>query len=169
MAKAPVRHTTDLHRVWYTPPMDRARATRLLLSAAILAGCGGLAREPSGRGAGARYVMRVDRTFDRSAQPALPSQGLAEETYRPIAPADRWEVTINGSNIVLTAMGKPTAEVERLEGKEIARTPGEHRFDLEKGTFAGGSFIMRGDDAELTIFGSGVPVVSSERGKLFAR
>ncbi len=31
-----------------------------------------------------------------------------------------------------------------------------------------GRFIMRGQDAELTLFGSGVPILASERGKLVA-
>jgi hypothetical protein len=34
---------------------------------------------------------------------------------------------------------------------------------------AGGRFIVRGEEAELTVFGSGVPVVSNERGKRVTR
>ena len=139
-------------------------ATGLLLSAAVLVGCGG---------ATSRYVMRVDRTFDRSVaqQPQLPSEALPPESYRPASPADRWEVTIDGSKVVLVPIGEqqlPT-NVTRLEGTEVpSGRPDERRFDLD-GSVAGGRFLLRGDDAELTLFGAGVPVVSSERGKLVTR
>jgi hypothetical protein len=130
-----------------------------LLSAALLLACGG---------ATSRFVMRVDRTFDRTAaqQPRLPSEELPSESFRPETPVDRWEVAIDGSKIVLTSIGEHPTKVSRLEGKEVpsARSE-ERRFDLD-GAPAGGRFLVRGDSAELTLFGAGVPVVSSERGKL---
>ena len=133
-----------------------------LLSAAVLAGCGGSTTQ---------YVMRVDRMYDRSAaqQPQVPPEELAPESYRPAAPADRWQVVIRGSKVVLTAIGEHPTKVTRLEGKEVpSGRPEERRFDLE-GVLGGGRFLVHGDDAELTLFGSGVPVVSSERGKLVTR
>ena len=133
-----------------------------LLSAAVLFACTGSTN---------RYVMRVDRTYDRTSaeQRRLPSEDLPLESYRPAPPADRWEVAIEGSTVVLTAVGEHPTKVIRLEGKEVPSAgPGERRFDLD-GAPAGGRFLVRGDDAELTLFGSGVPVVSSERGKLVTR
>lgn len=136
--------------------------TTVLLSAAVMGGCGG----PTTAG---RYVMRVDRTFDRSSQPELPSDELPPESYRPTPPSDRWDVTIEGSRVVLEPIGQARPGASRLEGKETSSGGGERRFTIEHGSFAGGLFVMRGDEAELTMFGSGVPVVSSERGKLVSR
>jgi hypothetical protein len=132
------------------------------LVTALLVGCGG---------ATSRYVMRVDQTFDRTAaqQPRLPSEDLPRESYRPETPVDRWEVAIDGSKILLTPIGEHPTKVSRLEGKEVPSARNEERrFDLD-GAPAGGRFLVRGDGAELTLFGSGVPVVSSERGKLVTR
>ena len=131
-----------------------------LLSAAVLAGCGGTTTQ---------YVMRVDRMYDRSAEPQVPSEELPPESYRSAAPADRWQVVIDGSKVVLTAIGDHPTKLTRLEGKEVpSGRPDERRFDLD-GVLGGGRFLVHGDDAELTLFGSGVPVVSSERGKLVTR
>lgn len=133
-----------------------------LLWAAVLLGCGGST---------SRYVMRVDRMYDRNAaqQPRVPSEDLPPESYQAAAPTDRWAVAIEGSKVVLTPIGEHPMKVTRLEGKEVASSrPEERRFDLD-GSFAGGRFLLKGDDAELTLYGSGVPVVSSERGKLVTR
>jgi len=135
-----------------------------LLSAALLVACGGST---------GRYVMRVDRTFDRSAsqQTQLPSEELPPESYRSAAPADRWEVAIDGSKLVLSAIGDHPTKLRRLEGHEVpSGRSDERRFDLDLGGApAGGRFVVHGDAVELTLFGSGVPVISSERGKLVTR
>ena len=139
-----------------------------LLSPILLLGFLGFGGGPT-----TRYVMRVDRTFDRTvaSQPGLPDDALPSESFRPEAPVDRWEVTIDGDKVVLTSIGEhPTLrDAVRLEGK--ARSGGrtdERRFDLA-GPIAGGRFSVDGDSAELTLYGSGVPVISSERGKLVKR
>ncbi len=126
---------------------------------------------PAAAPAAARYVLRVDRVWGRGAQPANPVDELPAESYRAEAPSDRWEVALDGSRVVLTSMATADAGPTRLEGTEAAPSPGsaERRFDLGAGTFAGGRFVLRGGEAELTVFGSGVPIVSSERGTLVAR
>jgi hypothetical protein len=114
-----------------------------------------------------QYVMRVDRTYDRSVQPETPAAELGADRYRAETPADRWEVALDGPKVTLSAIGEHPSSVKRLEGKETSNAGGERRFDLDG--FAGGRFVLKGDDAELTMFGSGVPIVSSERGKLVPR
>lgn len=137
-----------------------------LLSAAIFA-CATTGGASSGR-----YVMRVDRTFDRKAQPNVPNEEPPPESYQPGAPADRWEIAIDGARIVLTPIGNPAplTGIQRLEGREDKDETGivgERRFILGNGNLgSNGRFILRGDEAELTIYGSGVPIVLSERGKL---
>jgi hypothetical protein len=115
--------------------------------------------------------LRVDRTFDQREQPSTPAQELRSESYRAAPPTDRWVVSIEGAKLVLTAIDPASAQGSvRLEGREMPSVyTGERRFELDEGAFAGGRFVIRGDEAELTMFGSGVPVVSSERGKLVVR
>jgi hypothetical protein len=145
-----------------------------LLSAAIVA-CSGGSGTASTSTTGSKLVMRVDRSFDRSSGTPgakIPDDDLPAETYKPIAqPIDRWEVTIEGSRVILvpvTPLHATQGQVEGVETTEKAKL-GERRFDLQKGAFAGGRFVLRGDDAEVTMYGSGVPVVSSERGKLIKK
>ena len=140
-----------------------------VLSAAILAGCTPVLA------ANGRFVLRVDRTFDRKAQPSLPVEELSGEAYREGAPADRWDVVIEGARIVLTEMDNLSGFGRRLEGWEDAPAPeiarrGERRFHLGTGGLGeSGRFVLRGDEAELTLYGAGVPVLMSERGKLLPR
>src|SRR3989339_328335 len=57
-----------------------------------------------------------------------------------------------------------------LLGEQASYADGRREYDLTTGTFAGGRFIVwpgaAGLQAELTIYGSGVPIISSERGAL---
>jgi hypothetical protein len=128
--------------------------TTAVLSA-IVAGCGGSTAGTTAHDGNARhFVLRVDRTLDRQVEPA---------TYRNTPPVDRWDVTFEGSHVTLSGIDR----VERVEGEELeTSTPSVRRFALR--LFAGGELVIRGDDAELTVFGSGVPVISSELGKLVA-
>jgi hypothetical protein len=116
-----------------------------------------------------RYRMRVDRVFDFRAQPWLDTEDLSAESYREGAPSDRWEVAIDGSSVVLTELGAESPS-SRLEGIEAWKGDGERRFHVGYGEGYGhaGLFVVRGDEAELTLFAPGYPVVRSERGKLLS-
>jgi hypothetical protein len=114
--------------------------------------------------------MRVDRVFDRTAHPWHADQ-LTADSYRDDTPSDRWEVAIEGASIVLTEMGTSPAPAARLEGKEAWSTEGERRFQVVgggSGDHEQGLFVLRGDEAELTLFGARQPIVMSERGKLLS-
>jgi hypothetical protein len=150
-------------------------ATGILSAAILVGGCGGATTSTSGTGSSTagHYVMRVDRTYDKSQQPTGPSDTLPDESYRERAPADRWEIAIEGNRVVLTEIGSPSGIADRrLEGTLAPEsTNTERRFELGDGKLGGGNgrLILRGDEAELTIFGSGVPILMSERGKLLTR
>lgn len=138
------------------------KAMKLAVFALLLAACASTA-PPSPP----RSVMIVDRTYDRAKpQPSGPDNEIPPASYTAVTPADRWSVAIDGTTIVLTPLDKADG---RIEGSEMAGGAGERRFQLTKGVFAGGRFVLRGDEAELTIYGSGVPVVSSERGKIVTK
>lgn len=128
------------------------------------------------------FTFRVDRTLDRSSGKA-PSDELTASSYKPEAPADRWEITIEETDggserarVIVSKIPASNEQMERFEGKEMtpsqrpkAAAASERWFDIDKGMFAGGRFVMRGDEGELTTYGSGVPIVRSERGTLIAK
>ncbi|MBX3230480.1 MAG: hypothetical protein KIT84_02895 [Labilithrix sp.] len=143
---------------------------KLAFAVLALAACAGSSAPSSST---PRSVLVVDRTFDRARQPPSPSTDLPAASYQVVAPAERWTIAIDGDHVVLTPIGEGEART-RIEGRESgsgsgSSSSGERRFELTEGVFAGGRFVLRGDEAELTIFGSGVPIVSSERGKIVAR
>ena len=138
------------------------------LSAAIFVGCGA----PSA-GASGRFLFRVDRAFDRRVQPAAPGDTLPGDHYEDASPVDRWDVTIEAGTIVVREIASDggVGWERRIEGREapLRAVKGERRFDLGTGALGeSGRFVVRGAEAELTIYGSGVPVVMSERGRLIA-
>jgi len=107
---------------------------------------------------GGRYVLRVDRRF-AAARQAVAADRLAAEHYVDASPVDRWDVAIDGPYVVL----RDRVREATLEGRELVRGGLERRFDLGRG-----HFVVRGDDAELTLYDAGSPVVWSERGTLVA-
>ena len=139
---------------------------RALLSI-LLAACAAQSTPESPNPTSTTSVLVVDRVFDRAQQPTAPSAEVPAASYRTIAPEERWGVAIDGARVVLVPLAKGSEK--SLEGTEIAGAAGERRFELKEGAFAGGRFVLRGDEAELTLYGSGVPVVSSERGKVVRR
>jgi len=71
-------------------------------------------------------------------------------------------VTIQGNNITLQE------GAQTYKGKHTqSSVPGPQEFELSEGLFAGGQFLVFTDgSAELTVFGSGVPVIAKHRGPL---
>jgi hypothetical protein len=106
------------------------------------------------------YLLRVDRTWERPAS----DRGLEDADYREHAARDAYAVTLEGDSVTLVALA---GEKQTLHGKRTSSEEGEERFELD--AFAGGYLLLRGGEAELTILGSGVPIVSSERGILIPR
>ncbi|NJL28936.1 MAG: hypothetical protein HC897_14125 [Thermoanaerobaculia bacterium] len=73
--------------------------------------------------------------------------------------------------IVISDGGQKVAIPEEgIRGRRVGEPAAAAVFDLDEGTFAGGRFVVWGGpaglEAELTVFGSGVPILSSERGTL---
>lgn len=112
-------------------------------------------------------LLRVDRIWDRAEQPRFPDDELPDSSYRSLGDepsfVKQWEVTVDGDQVILVS------GVQRLRGRETSNVFNERRFEITEGSSVGGRFVMRGEDAEITLFGSGVPIRSSERGKLIPR
>ena len=111
------------------------------------------------------WDLRVDRAWDGQAgNVQFPSDTLAESAYGPVVGGPTYRV-------VVSAGGEHVAIGETpLQGRRTKRTASLIEYDLSKGTFAGGRFVAwlgtDGLQGELTIYGSGRPIVTSERGSV---
>jgi len=112
-----------------------------------------------------KWEMQVDRAWDHDlADVQFPSDSLDEDDYQPVSNGTVYPVVASAGAASVSIGEAP------LLGELVASTAGTWTYDLSAGTFAGGRFVvwatLHGLQAELTIYGSGVPIVSSERGAL---
>jgi hypothetical protein len=113
-----------------------------------------------------RWTLRVDRTWDAaSADVALPSDALSEDDYRPATAPAVHTVVVSGAETAVTVGTSP------MRGSRAkASSASAVAFELTEGTFAGGRFVVwqgpKTLEAELTLYGSGRPIVESHRGEL---
>jgi hypothetical protein len=110
------------------------------------------------------WVLSVDRTLRANPGISLPMQPLTEQDYEPASPKTEHTVTVSMKGLQVSVDQPPRV------GDRVSANGSQLSFDLQTGTFAGGRFLVwqasGGLQAELTIYGSGVPVASSERGEL---
>ena len=119
------------------------------------------------------WELRVDRTWSRTGI-RRPSE-LTETDYQPVANGATYSIVVSDRGARVTIGSAPAGDRgirSPLEGTRTVDT-GLVIYNLDKGTFAGGRFVVwPGDQAlqgELTIYGSGLPIVSSVRGRLAKR
>jgi hypothetical protein len=89
---------------------------------------------------------------------------LGESVYQPVADGPTHHVTVSDRGSRVSIGARP------LKGQRTTAFDSYLAYDLREGTFAGGRFVVwpgeHGPQAELTIYGSGRPIVRSERGAL---
>jgi hypothetical protein len=140
----------------------------------VASGCGassvGGPEQPSPAGIGTLFGHDVTFVADRAlnmpaSHTGLPTDALAEADYSPLPQQKSYPVTFAADGETVTVVGDTS-----MVGTWDQLAGGTRRYKLMDGTFAGGRFdVWPGDTAnaaELTIYGSGVPIVSSERGTL---
>jgi hypothetical protein len=115
--------------------------------------------------ANGEWLLRVNRRWNGDPTGVeSPSTPLPEEDYEPITAAPTYNVGL-GLNWSFVAIGN-----EPISGPLTPESGERFTYDLTSGTSAGGRFVIWANDsglqAELTIYGSGVPIASSERGPL---
>ena len=112
--------------------------------------------------------MHVDRRWNGDlTNIASPSAPLDDNDYTPVNDDTTYEVVIAEAwqSVSVKAQGG-----DPLSGKLTTTRDGILFYELTEGAFAGGHVAIRaapsGLDAELTLYGSSVPITSSERGSL---
>jgi len=120
--------------------------------------------------ASGHYILRVDQQLDRTSEPPggdRDTDAIPESRFLPLPPEDRYDVTVSGDHITIVPLVDAGLR-GTMEGARDKSSRGT-RFRIHKGTFAGASFVIRGARGELTIEGSGVYIVTCERGNLIER
>lgn len=112
---------------------------------------------------GNSYTFLVDRICTQ-LNVQFPDEELSEECYTQINEDKSYDIifSANGENVTIDS-SEITGTLQTVETqKEI--------FYLDEGLFAGGRFVVWKQngilEAELTVYGSGRPIVGSERGTL---
>lgn len=110
------------------------------------------------------WSLHVDRTWTAPAEGvSSPSDPLDEADYETTAAGPVYPVIVSDGGASVAIGDTP---LEGVRGDDVGA---RLHYDLDAGTFAGGRFEVWDDgglQGELTVFGSGVPIVSSERGPL---
>lgn len=94
----------------------------------------------------------------------FPYSPIPVEQYAPVKKNSKISIRLSddGNKVELPNI--------KASGKLTKATPGKRVYHLDKGLFAGGQVTIEktktGLVASYTVFGSGVPVIQSERGKL---
>ena len=109
------------------------------------------------------YTLNIDRV---SGSPTVdfPSDDLQESDYTSIEEEIQYEVAFPENGEIVTI------EPNSIQGTRINGDVEHLIYELEEGLLVGGRLViwLNNDDfeAEYTIYGSGVPIARSERGKL---
>lgn len=116
-----------------------------------------------------RWILRIDRAIlaERLGLNRR-SEEVDESEYRPISKGSAYPILVSDRGAHVEIEGrKRTAVHPPMKG--VRSSPAEPIvYRLDGGTFAGGRFVVwsgkNGLQGELTIYGSGVHLISSERG-----
>lgn len=154
------------------------RRVFVVLSVFIVVGCGSSVTSMSGGTTGGQpppasvttlfgqqVTFLADRATASSVQPNVPNAPFAESDYTPLPQNKSYPVSFAADGNTVTVTGDSA-----MVGTWDQQAGDTRHYNLTEGVFAGGRFdVWSGDttiNAELTIYGSGVPVISSERGTL---
>jgi hypothetical protein len=112
---------------------------------------------------GGDYILKVDR-LSQAPNVQFPRDSLYESYYTVTNEDIQHEVTFSEDGQLVSIKPGPVSGVKTTDGK-VSKF-----YELGDGLFAGGRFIIwinnKNFEAEYTIYGSGIPIIKSERGKL---
>ena len=111
------------------------------------------------------FVLVVNR-ISTYPNVQFPSDQLNEDDYVEISHGSEYEINFSENMQTISIMN------DSISGTIMVNTEEYKKYDLDSGLFAGGRFIVwitEGQlEAEYTIYGSGVPIIRSERGYLLS-
>lgn len=116
------------------------------------------------------YELRTDRSLARESSSGFPSDPLTDDDYAPNDAGTTHVVRISdGGAAVAVATSCDTAD--GASGPRGVGPAGGISYNLNEGLMAGGRFLFwlaedGSRQAEFTIYGSGVPIIQSDRGPL---
>ncbi len=123
------------------------------------------------------WTLQVDRVWDgKTGAPQFPSDTLDETAYKRVTDGATYRVEIADSGRQVTVSdvtGSPGAYVT-FTGRRGKATDSSVQYDFDSNAvlFAGARLIVWQSGSSLqgewTVYGSGVPIVKSERGPLVA-
>ena len=132
----------------------------------LLAGCNSSNSVEFSSLNGNNFVLKVDRISEHP-KVQFPGSDLKKDDYQQIKDGALYTVIISedGQNVIIGP--------DLIRGQRTSDSNELKNYELDEGTFAGGRFVVWKDfdrfEAELTIYGSGVPIIKSERGRLLLK
>ncbi len=154
----------------------------LIALASLVASCGG--RTPSHPTTPAlasfttgTWNLQIDRAWDgKTGAPQFPADALDESAYKRVTDGAtyRLEVADDGRQVSVSDVTANPGAYVAFTGRRGKATESSVQYDFDSGgaIFAGARLVVwqatGGLQGEWTIFGSGVPIVKSERGPVVA-
>ncbi len=112
---------------------------------------------------GNSFVFEVDR-ISETPDVQFPMDDLQESNYEELNENTDYNVAFSENGQIVSI------EPESVQGQKINNGVDSITYELDEGAFAGGRFVVWTSndrlEAELTIYGSGIPILKSERGIL---
>ena len=112
------------------------------------------------------FLLEVDR-MSETLDVQFPTDNLQESDYKETTEGTQYNVSFSKDGEMVTI------EPGSIRGQKTNKDDESEFYELDEGVFAGGRFVVwiNNDsfEAELTIYGSGVPIIKSERGYLYHR
>ncbi len=111
------------------------------------------------------WLLTVDRALrPGSSTVGVPTDPLSEADFAPVDGGARYRLVVSEESARIAVVeSQMVAQLEQTTAERLI-------YGLVDGAFAGGRIMVwrepSGIQAELTIYGSGVPVVRSERGSV---
>jgi len=112
---------------------------------------------------GNKFILTIDRVSN-NPNVQFPKDSLPESDYVAISENIQYNVAFSADGKIVT-IGTGAVSGEKIKDDEESKY-----YNIVNGLFAGGRFLIWKNnndfEAEYTIYGSGVPVIRSERGSL---
>jgi hypothetical protein len=112
---------------------------------------------------GSTFILKVNR-ISAGSQVQFPHDSLMESDYKTSDENIQHEVSFSEDGQTVSITPGPVTGVKTRDNAVCKY------FELSGGIFAGGRFLIwisdDGFEAEFTVYGSGVPIIRSERGDL---